>query len=122
MMLLSVLMGTPYAIDPPVGAILCLEEVGEDAYALDRMLCQFEEAGLIDRVRAIAFGEFYHCGPMKRTVTNGPPKKSCGLCQEMGQAGCHGPAFRPRCRQRLAAPGQMAGLEARLDGVRFTLL
>ena len=27
------------------------------------MLCQFEEAGLIDRIRAIAFGEFYHCGP-----------------------------------------------------------
>lgn len=63
MMLLSVMLGTPYALDVPQGAVLCLEEVGEDAYALDRMLCQFDQSGLIDKVSGLAFGEFYRCEP-----------------------------------------------------------
>lgn len=62
MMLISALTGTPYALQAD-GAILALEEVGEEAYALDRMLCQFEESGLIEKIKGLAFGEFYHCGP-----------------------------------------------------------
>lgn len=62
MMLLTTLLGTPYALDG-TGGILALEEVGEEAYAIDRMLCQLEESGLIERIKGLAFGEFYHCGP-----------------------------------------------------------
>ena len=62
LMLLSVTLGTPYALRSE-GGILCLEEVGEDAYSLDRMLCHIEQAGLIDGVKGSAFGEFYRCNP-----------------------------------------------------------
>lgn len=62
MMLLSVMTGTPYALDG-TGAVVLLEEVGEDAYALDRMLCQLEQSGLPERAAAFVFGEFTRCGP-----------------------------------------------------------
>lgn len=93
LMLLSVTMGTPYALQSE-GGILCLEEVGEDAYSLDRMLCHIEQAGLIDGVNGIAFGEFYRCNPtegstyewtvdevIRSYAKNGesPPSKACPL-------------------------------------------
>ena len=123
MMLLSVLMGTPYAIDPPAGAILCLEEVGEDAYALDRMLCQFEEAGLIDRVRAIAFGEFYHCGPEEKASYEWTVKEVLrAYAKKWGKPAVMDLPFGHGADNAWLPLGQRAGLEARLDGVRFTLL
>ncbi len=60
--LLAALTGTPYALRLD-GGVLLLEEIGEDAYALDRMLCQLEQSGLIQRSRAVVFGEFTHCEP-----------------------------------------------------------
>ena len=45
--------------------ILFLEEIGEEAYSIDRMLCQFEQSGLIDRIAGLAFGEFTRCHPVK---------------------------------------------------------
>ncbi|AXB81544.1 LD-carboxypeptidase [Megasphaera hexanoica] len=64
MMLISSLIGTPYELDGQ-GQILFLEEIGEEAYAIDRMLCQFEQSGLIDRIAGLAFGEFTRCHPVK---------------------------------------------------------
>ena len=123
MMLLSGLMGTPYAIDPPDGAILCLEEVGEEAYALDRMLCQFEESGLIDRVRAIAFGEFHHCGPDEGARYEWTVKEVLqAYARKWGKPAVMGLPFGHGADNAWLPLGQMAGLEARLDGVRFTLL
>lgn len=66
MMLLSVMTGTPYELDG-TGAVVFMEEVGEDAYSLDRMLCQFEQAGLPDRAAAFVFGEFAHCEPTEKS-------------------------------------------------------
>lgn len=40
------------------GCILFLEDVGEPAYRVDRMLHQIERAGMTDGVRALAFGRF----------------------------------------------------------------
>lgn len=48
-------MGTPYA--PPLnGAILFLEDTGEKAYRIDRMLVHLRQAGVFERVAAVAFG------------------------------------------------------------------
>ena len=63
MYLLSALSGTPYELDG-TGCILFLEEIGEEAYSLDRMLRQFEQTGLISRVAALAFGDFTYCRPV----------------------------------------------------------
>lgn len=48
-------MGTPYA--PPFnGAILFLEDTGEKAYRIDRMLVHLRQAGVFERVAAVVFG------------------------------------------------------------------
>ncbi len=57
---LTRLLGTPYlpALD---GAVLLLEDVGERPYRLDRMWTHLGLAGVFDRVRGIALGEFTDC-------------------------------------------------------------
>ena len=48
-------IGTPYA--PPFdGAVLFLEDTGEKAYRIDRMLVQLAQAGALESVAAIVFG------------------------------------------------------------------
>lgn len=53
--LLSSTLGTPYAVQPE-GAILFIEEVGEQPYRLDRMLSHLKLAGVLDAVEGIAIG------------------------------------------------------------------
>lgn len=53
--LLAATVGTPYAISPR-GAILFLEEVGEPAYRIDRLLSQLRLAGVLDAVAGVAVG------------------------------------------------------------------
>jgi muramoyltetrapeptide carboxypeptidase len=50
-------LGTPYAIRAE-GAILFLEEVGEHAYRIDRLLTQLRLAGVFDAVAGVALGAF----------------------------------------------------------------
>jgi muramoyltetrapeptide carboxypeptidase len=52
---------TPYAFDPPDGAILFLEDVNERPYKLDRMLTQLRLSGVVARARGIVFGEMRGC-------------------------------------------------------------
>jgi muramoyltetrapeptide carboxypeptidase len=42
----------------PKGALLFLEDVGEKGYRVDRMLNQFRQAGVLEGVNAVIFGEF----------------------------------------------------------------
>jgi muramoyltetrapeptide carboxypeptidase len=58
--LLCALLGTPYAPDWD-GAVLFVEEVGEPAYRIDRMLSQLLLAGVFRRVAAVALGAFSEC-------------------------------------------------------------
>lgn len=55
--LLCALAGTPYAPDY-TDAILVLEDVNEAVYRIDRMLTQLRLAGVLQRCRAIVFGQF----------------------------------------------------------------
>lgn len=57
---LTRLLGTPYLPDLD-GAILLLEDVGERPYRLDRMWTHLALAGVLDRVRGIALGDFTGC-------------------------------------------------------------
>lgn len=54
------LVGTPYLPDLR-GRILFLEDVGERPYRIDRMLTQLLNAGVLDHVAGIAFGEMIRC-------------------------------------------------------------
>ena len=53
-------VGTPYELQGN-DAILVLEEVGEDAYRVDRMMQQLWQSGLLHRIRGIVYGDFINC-------------------------------------------------------------
>jgi len=59
--LLAATAGTPYALRGE-GTVLFLEDVGEPAYRIDRMLTQLEQAGVFAGVRAVVFGIMTGCG------------------------------------------------------------
>ena len=66
-------LGTPYAFDPPPGAVLFFDEVAERPYRVDRLFTQLSQAGVIARASAIVFGEMPRCdepggGPAIRDV------------------------------------------------------
>lgn len=54
-------MGTPWAFEPPHGAVLFLEDIGERPYRIHRLLTQAAQAGLFVHASAIVFGEFPGC-------------------------------------------------------------
>jgi muramoyltetrapeptide carboxypeptidase len=62
--LLTSLLGTPYAPEPPAGAIAFLEDVGEAPYRVDRMLTQLLQAGWFDGVAGIVLGTWTGCGEL----------------------------------------------------------
>jgi muramoyltetrapeptide carboxypeptidase len=55
-------LGTPYEIDTR-GKILFLEDVGEQAYNIDRMFTQLRLAGKLDAAAGVVWGECDDCGP-----------------------------------------------------------
>lgn len=55
--LLASLVGTPYVPDL-TGAILVIEDVDEELYAVDRMLTQLRLAGSLENLAAICIGSF----------------------------------------------------------------
>jgi muramoyltetrapeptide carboxypeptidase len=60
--ILAALAGTPYAPDYR-GAILVLEDVGEPAYRVDRMLTQLALAGAFGGIAGIVAGHFTEAAP-----------------------------------------------------------
>jgi muramoyltetrapeptide carboxypeptidase len=56
-------LGTPWARPSARGGVLFLEDVGEEAYRLDRYLTQLLRAGWFDGVAAIVLGSWKDCGP-----------------------------------------------------------
>ncbi len=58
---LAASMGTPFAFDPPEGAVLFLEDINERPYRLDRLWTQLRLAAVIERASAIVFGVFPGC-------------------------------------------------------------
>ncbi|MFD4628863.1 LD-carboxypeptidase [Streptomyces sp. NPDC058284] len=61
--LLAADLGTPPARASARGGLLLLEDTGEEAYRLDRILTQLLRAGWLDGVRGVALGSWEECGP-----------------------------------------------------------
>jgi muramoyltetrapeptide carboxypeptidase len=59
--ILAAMCGTPAALRSQ-GAILFIEEIGEEAYRMDRAWVQLQLARALDGVAGIAFGRFTDCG------------------------------------------------------------
>ncbi|WP_371668303.1 LD-carboxypeptidase [Streptomyces sp. NBC_00289] len=56
-------LGTPHALPGARGGLLLLEDIGEPAYRVDRMLTQLLRAGWLDGVAGVALGSWAGCGP-----------------------------------------------------------
>ncbi|MFF8447405.1 LD-carboxypeptidase [Streptomyces leeuwenhoekii] len=61
--LLAAELGTPHARPGARGGLLCLEDVGEETYRLDRYLTQLLRAGWLDGVRGVLLGSWERCEP-----------------------------------------------------------
>lgn len=61
--LLAAELGAPHARPSARGALLCLEDVGEETYRLDRYLTQLLRAGWLDGVAGILLGSWAQCDP-----------------------------------------------------------
>lgn len=53
-------LGTPYEPDPS-GAILFVEDIGEEPYKVDRMLTHLARAGFLDKISGFIFGQCTDC-------------------------------------------------------------
>ncbi len=81
--LLASSVGTPYAADLS-GSLLFLEDVGEPAYRLDRMLTQLRQAGQLDAIRAIIVGHLTALGG--RQLTAGEAESLLAVFREQAAA------------------------------------
>ncbi|MGY3205225.1 S66 peptidase family protein [Streptomyces sp. TE5632] len=61
--LLAADLGTPHARGSARGGLLCLEDVGEEPYRLDRYLTQLLRAGWFDGVSGLLLGSWAQCEP-----------------------------------------------------------
>ncbi|MCB0713925.1 MAG: LD-carboxypeptidase [Ignavibacteriae bacterium] len=65
--LLASLCGTPYLPDMR-GAILLIEEIGEEAYRVDRLLSQLYNAGIFNQIGGLALGAFTGTEPKRISI------------------------------------------------------
>lgn len=65
--LLATLCGTPYMPDMS-GAILLIEEIGEEAYRVDRLLSQVWNSGILSDIGGLAFGAFTGTDPKRISI------------------------------------------------------
>ncbi|MGW4287695.1 S66 peptidase family protein [Streptomyces sp. NPDC004673] len=61
--LLAAELGTPHARPSAAGGLLCLEDVGEETYRLDRYLTQLLRSGWLDRAHGVLLGSWHDCDP-----------------------------------------------------------
>ncbi|MFF4571721.1 LD-carboxypeptidase [Streptomyces sp. NPDC001410] len=64
--LLAAERGAPHARPSASGGLLCLEDVGEQTYRLDRYVTQLLRAGWLDGVRGVLLGSWAECDPYER--------------------------------------------------------
>lgn len=53
-------LGTPFSIQTD-GAVLFIEDTGERPYRVDRMLMQLKQAGKLEHLAGVIFGEMHEC-------------------------------------------------------------
>ncbi|MFD4787327.1 LD-carboxypeptidase [Streptomyces sp. NPDC058459] len=61
--LLASELGTPHARPSARGGLLCLEDVGEETYRLDRYLTQLLRADWLSGVHGVLLGSWHDCDP-----------------------------------------------------------
>ncbi|MGW4817573.1 S66 peptidase family protein [Streptomyces sp. NPDC004227] len=91
--LLAADLGTPHARPGAAGGLLCLEDVGEEAYRLDRYLTQLLRAGWLDGVRGVLLGSWKDCETPDRVralLTDRLGGLGVPVAEEFGFGHCEG--------------------------------
>jgi len=117
---LTHLLGTPWAPDFR-GAVLFLEDAGEQTYRVDRMLTQLRQAGALERVAAVVLGSI-EAPPRDRF----PPDRRLGdvLRESLGTLGVpvvRGIRAGHVARKRTLPLGARTVLDTRAGTLRFEL-
>ncbi len=86
------LLGTPYlpAVD---GALLFIEDISEEPYRVDRMLCQLRLAGVLDRIAGLLVGSFSGAESPDAVLADHLPRLRCPVLA--GWPSGHGQPNRP---------------------------
>ncbi|MET8448948.1 LD-carboxypeptidase [Streptomyces sp. NPDC005209] len=92
--LLASELGTPHARPSARGGLLCLEDVGEETYRLDRYLTQLLRAGWLDGVHGVLLGSWEQCDALDRVrallVDRLGPLGGVPVVEEFGFGHCAG--------------------------------
>ncbi|HET9150211.1 MAG TPA: LD-carboxypeptidase [Gemmatimonadales bacterium] len=108
--LIQCLVGTPYLPDL-TGAILFLEDVGEELYRVDRMLSHLRLAGVLGRLAGVAIGRFTEMGRRGADGATGFDRVLSHYFQPLGIPVLSGLPF-GHVREQWTLP---VGVRARLD-------
>ncbi|MDQ3580076.1 MAG: LD-carboxypeptidase, partial [Actinomycetota bacterium] len=87
--LIAAELGVPGA-SAPEGAIVLLEDVGEDPYRVDRMLTQLLRAGWFTGVNGVALGSWLECGDVRPVIADLLGSVGLPMVWELGFGHCPG--------------------------------
>jgi muramoyltetrapeptide carboxypeptidase len=110
------MLGTPYCLETK-GRILFLEDVNEMPFRIDRMLTQLRQAGMLDGVAGVIFGEMAGC--------TAEPDESVSVCDVIRREFASAPypvAFGLPTGHGQGAVTLPLGIRSRLAGERLTFL
>jgi muramoyltetrapeptide carboxypeptidase len=113
---LTAILGSPYVPDFD-GAILFLEDVGEDWYRVDRMMTSLKLAGILGKVRGVIFGSCSECGPGEGFASFTPEEIFADHLAPLGVPAWHGAMIGHGQPQWTLAVGGMVAIDAALGTV-----
>lgn len=115
--LLASITGTPY-LPKPSGTILLIEEIGEEAYRVDRLLAQLHNAGVLKKIAGLAFGAFTGTKPTRVSVDPLPMEEVFAEYVHRAGVPAVGGILYGHITTKLTLP---LGLRTRIDGKRGTM-
>jgi muramoyltetrapeptide carboxypeptidase len=117
--MITTTLGTPWEIDTS-GAILFIEEIGEQPYALDRSLVQLRDSGKLEAAAGVAIGRLVDCESPRY-----PEISACDVLERVLLPELRGPVVQGLPFGHVDDNRALGvGVEAELDGEagRLTLL
>ncbi|NJL41400.1 MAG: LD-carboxypeptidase [Leptolyngbyaceae cyanobacterium SM1_4_3] len=113
---ISGIVGSPYMPDLE-GAVLFLEDIGENIYRIDRMITHLKLAGVFDRLAGLIFGQCVNCLPDESYGSLTLEEVIGGHIQPLGIPAWHGATI-GHLETILTLP---IGLEVAIDADRGTI-
>jgi muramoyltetrapeptide carboxypeptidase len=115
--LLAAITGTPY-MPKPDGAILMTEEIGEEAYRVDRLFSQLYNAGALRKIAGLALGAFTNAKPTRVSVDPLPMDDVFAEYVRRADVPAIGGLLFGHIKTKMTLP---VGARVRIDGTRGSL-